>query len=205
MNPIETLAHYYYALPNSRLNGVYTAIVIDYAGQMRGREVWLPESEVLSLETAGRLQIDGKISFILFANTAGEKYPSIHLLRDAKAKVLWQRNFLTSAHVEKRALPCTNTITEAEAIIEAHPAISDEKILLIGDWRHIPRAVAIWKELLPCAEIAHISVDGQWTGSNHPSPFVRWNTPFLLMNLVHHAALKILGLKRLRGLKQVKQ
>ena len=204
MNLIERLALQVYALPNSQLSGKYDkAIIIDYAGEIRDGKVWLPSAEILSLEIGARLLLEDRVDGITWANTSARKYPFPRDLQRQKIQVVTRQLNGKLRHVTITAnmLTCTNTIDECQAHIRAN-GTGLKRVILIGDWRHIPRTVAIWKLLLPQAEIAHISVDGQWTGSRHPSLFVRWNTVFILMNLVHHALLKIFGLRWMGKLKQ---
>ena len=200
-NLIDRLAKRVYALPQCGIFATYDkAVVIDYAGDIRNNNVWLPDAEIKSLQEAAQLVAFGDALDIIWVNTSGKRYPLPQLLDSRKIEVVKKEGIvLTTA---RKSLTCTNTITEAEAIIQAHPYM--RRVILVGDWRHLPRTVAIWKKLFK-GDIAWVAVDGKWNDSKHPSPFVRSDMRFLIMNLAHHALFKIFGIRLLRRLKQAEE
>ncbi len=173
------------------INGIYDLVVpLDYAA-LNGTKI-LPDAEIAGLKKAADLIKTGTANHIAWAST---NYCRVSVHDIEKEKI----NFLDSLGISKTTIQtmveCTNTITEAENILKAHP--DAKRIIIICDWRHARRAQRVWKHFFK-GELGVMTTDASWN-EDHPSFWCRSNIRWLLGNLIHHTLLIVRGMDSLRN------
>lgn len=179
-----------YEPTHSRLNGSYDLVIpLDY-GTLTDKKI-LPKATLAGLEKAISLVKEGVAHRIAWAsmNLFGVPLGNVN---QEKAKLL--ESYGLSLSKVHSMVDCTNTITEAEQIIQNAAGLS--RIIVICDWRHARRAKLIWQHFFK-GDLAFVTTNTTWDES-HSSILCRSDLGWLVGNLIHHPLILLMGVGNVR-------
>jgi hypothetical protein len=171
-------------------SGTYDLVVpLDYATLLGDKT--LPKAAVAGIERALELVKAGKARAIAWGNTPG--FPKSALSNDAKYQLVDESAVRSS--VVEAVVECTNSITEAERILETVPF--GARIIVICDWRHARRTQKIWRHFFK-GELVILTTNESWN-EDHPSFWCRSNVRWHFANTIHYLLLIARGVESLRN------
>jgi hypothetical protein len=179
-----------YKPKESKLKGRYDFVIpLDY-GTINGNRL-LPNASIKGIKKAVEIFKNDSSQAIVW--TSAPFGSPLEKVETEKLEIISSLSIDSS--VVKRVGECTNSITEAEQILNFIPNAS--RIIIVCDWRHARRTKRIWKYYFK-GELAIVTTDTQWN-QNHKSPWCRSNFRWLLANILHHVLLICRGVNALKN------
>jgi hypothetical protein len=115
----------------------------------------------------------------------------------------WREGELLPLRNAKYYTTATNSIDEAENVRDelVKRGVTVRRVHIFADRFHVARARAIWKQVLPRAEVIFHPVACRW--GRDQAQFVQRNTfVWALANFAAYCVMQVVGMNSLRGIKQ---